>query len=90
MEYDIDIKWMDEVIEKVPGWQGKYKLLCIMLFKKRLTYSNMYVLSYALNKFNFKGNEDALKEKIIKDLAIIYHYNNNKLPIGFKFNTSKE
>ena len=82
----INIKWMDEIIEKVPGWQCKYRLLCAFLLKKRLTYSNMYVLSYALNKVKFKDNEVLLKEKIIKDLAIIYYYNNGKLPNGFNFN----
>lgn len=80
---NINVKWMDETIEKVPGWQGKYRLLCTFLLKKRLTYSNMYVLSYALNKAKFKDNEVSLKEKIIKDLAIIYYYNNGKLPNGF-------
>ena len=81
----INIKWMDEIIEKVPGWQCKYRLLCTFLLKKRLTYSNMYVLSYALNKVKFKDNEVLLKEKIIKDLALIYYYNNGKLPNGFNF-----
>lgn len=84
IENNIDVTWMDEPVEKVPGWQGKYKLLCTLLFKKRLTYSNMYVLSYSLNKSKFKNNEAQLKENIIKDLAAIYYYNNNKLPNGFE------
>ena len=31
-----------------------------------MTYSNMYVLTYALNKLKFKNNELMLKEKNIK------------------------
>ena len=82
MDYNLDISWMDEPIEKVPGWQGKYKLLCAILFKKKLTYSNMYALTYGLNKLKFKNNERALKERILKDIITLYYYNNNKLPNG--------
>jgi hypothetical protein len=45
----------------------------------------MYVLTYALHKKQYKDNEIALKEKIVKDLAAIYLFNNNKLPDGFEF-----
>ena len=44
-----------------------------------MTYSNMYVFTYALHKRKFKDNELFLKEKILKDLAKIYYFNNNKL-----------
>lgn len=77
---------MDETVESLPNIQGTYKLLCALLLKRRMTYSNLYVLTYALNKNKFKDNELNLKEKIIKDLALIYYYNNKKLPEGFEFN----
>ena len=77
---------MNETVESLPNIQGIYKLLCTLLLKRRMTYSNLYVLTYALNKNKFKDNELNLKEKIIKDLALIYYYNNKKLPEGFEFN----
>lgn len=84
MSKNIDVNWMDETVENLPNIQGIYKLFCFLLFKRRMTYSNLYVLTYALNKNKFKDNELKLKEKIIKDLALIYYYNNNRLPEGFK------
>jgi len=80
---DYDVAWMDETIERVPGNQGRYRLLCLLLFKKRMTYGNMYVFTYALHKNKFKNNELVLKEKILKDLARIYYFNNKRLPEGF-------
>lgn len=81
---DTNVRWMDETIEEFPGHKGMYKLFCLMHFKKRMTYSDMYVFTYALNKNKYKNNELELKEKIIKDLAKIYYYNNKKLPYGFE------
>jgi hypothetical protein len=83
MSKEYDVKWMDETLEELPGGQKFYKFLCFLLLKRRMTYSNMYVLTYALNKLKFKNNELMLKEKILKDLATIYYYNNKKLPDGF-------
>lgn len=85
MNQNINVSWMDETLEVFPGAQGIYRLCCCLLFKRRMTYANMYVLLYALNKNNYKDNELELKEKIIKELAAIYLYNNRKLPDGFEF-----
>lgn len=84
-EFDLD--WMNEYIEKVPCSQGLYKLLCIILLKRRMTYSNMYMLTYALQKDKYKDDEMLLKEKILKELATIYYYNNKKFPDGFTVST---
>lgn len=85
-EIDIDdVKWMDEKIENFPGKKGYYRLMCFLLGKKKLTYSDLYVITYSIHKNKFKDNELSLKEKIIKDLAMIYYYNNKKLPNGFEF-----
>jgi hypothetical protein len=84
MDNEFDIKWMDEKIEKLPSGNGLYKFFCLILFKRRMTYSNMYVFLYALHKSKYKDNELDLKEKIIKELASIYYYNNKKLPYGFE------
>jgi hypothetical protein len=81
---DLNVAWMDESIERVPGNQGRYRFLCLLLLKRRMTYGNMYVFTYALHKNKFKDNELVLKEKILKDLALIYYFNNKKLPDGFE------
>jgi hypothetical protein len=73
------------MVEKIPGKQGFYKLLCVIFLKRRLTYNNLYVLSYAYHKKQFKNKEEELKIKILIDLAKIYYFNNNKLPNGFDF-----
>ena len=85
MNEEINVSWMNEMVEKIPGKQGFYKLLCVIFLKRRLTYNNLYVLSYAYHKKQFKNKEEELKIKIIKDLAKIYYFNNNKLPNGFDF-----
>lgn len=85
MKTKFDVSWMDEPLEELPGLQGAYKFFCFLLFKRRMTYANMYVLTYALHKNKYKDNEIELKEKLIKDLAAIYLYNNNRLPDGFEF-----
>lgn len=85
MNSQFNLTWMDEPIEKFPVCQGLYKVFCFLLMKRRMTYANMYVLTYALHKKQYKDNEIALKEKIVKDLAAIYLFNNDKLPDGFEF-----
>ena len=85
MENEINVNWMDEPIEKFPGKRGLYRLMSLILLKRRMTYANMYVLAYALNKNKYKDNEVKLKEKIW-----IYYYNNGKLPDSFKFNDKEK
>jgi hypothetical protein len=87
MEFKYDAKWLDETIERFPGGQKRYRLMCLLLFKRRMTYGNLYVLTYGLYKDKFKDNEEKLKSKILKDLAYIYYYNNNRLPDGFEYTT---
>jgi hypothetical protein len=89
MEFNYDVKWMDEPVEKLPTGQGFYRLMCLLRFKRRLTYSDLYVFTYALNKNKFKDKENELKIRIIKELAAIYLYNNKKLPEGFELKFEK-
>ena len=89
METNYNAKWMDEPVEKLPGAQRFYKLLCLLRLKRRLTYSDLYVFTYALNKNKFKDNEVELKIRILKELATIYFYNNKKLPEGFELKFEK-
>lgn len=85
MKIDYDASWMDETIERMPGGQKRYRLICLLFLKKRMTYANMYVFTYGIYKDKFKDNEAKLKEKILKELAYIYYYNNKKLPDGFEY-----
>ena len=89
-ENEFNIDWFNDYVEKVPNnSQGFYKLLCVLMFKRRLTYRNLYMFAYALNKHKFKDNEMYMKQLIIEELAGIYYYNNGKLPAGFKFKLNK-
>lgn len=88
-EFNTD--WLDEKVEKIPnGGQGVYRLLCLMLFKKSMTYKELYVFAMTLNKRKFKDNETRMKELIIKELAKIYYYNTGNLPTGFDFDNNIE
>lgn len=82
-EFNTD--WLSEKVERIPnGGQGMYRLLCTLMLKKRLTYRNLYVFAYALNKHKFKDNEMRMKQLIIEELAKIYYYNTGQLPNGFE------
>lgn len=87
MEIDYNGNWLDEKIERMPGGQKRYRLICLLFFKRRMTYANMYVFTYGIYKNKFKDNEEKLKEKILKELAYIYYYNNKRLPDGFELTT---
>ena len=90
MNETLNVGWMKEPIQQVPGGQAKYRLICALLLKKRMTYAHMYVFAFAFHKKRYKNNEQELKTKILKDLAAIYYYNNKKLPDGFTINKRTE
>ena len=85
-----NVSWLNETVERMPdGGQGFYKLLCVLMLKKRLTYQNLYVFACTLNKHKYKNNETYMKQLIIEELAGLYFYNNGKLPSGFVFKLNK-
>lgn len=81
----VDSDWINEYIENFPGNKFLYRLICILHLKKKMRYIDLYLFTYALYKKSFKKNDTVLKEKILKELAGIYYYNNKKLPYGFNF-----
>lgn len=83
MDESLNVGWLQEPIQRMPGKQAGYRLICALMLKKRMTYADMYVFSYAFHKKKYKDNETELKIKILKDLASIYFYNNKKMPDGF-------
>ena len=69
MNEDIDVSWMDETIENFPGNQGMYRLFCLLQFKRRMTYSDMYVFTYALHKFNADKN---IKQSPVSSIEMLF------------------
>lgn len=75
------MEWFDEKIEYIDGDKFLYKLVCFFLggFKKRLTYKELYILLYHLNK-NKLGEENAKKKSMQRILKIYSHFHNNEIP----------
>lgn len=68
-----NIKWMEEKINSMPKNNGIYKFVCTLLCKSKLSYKEMYLLLFSLNKKNLSENN--LKRDIMKELINIYNYN---------------
>lgn len=78
MEKFENIKWMDEKINSLPKNNGIYKFVCLFLGKKKLSYKEMYLLLFNINKS--KMDETKCKEIVMNELINIYYFNNKKLP----------
>ena len=74
------MEWFDEKIEYIKGDRFLYKLVCFCLKgpKKRLSYKELYLLLYGLNKRNI-GYKNA-KIKAVERIIEIYksHHENNE------------
>lgn len=74
------MEWFEEKIEYIEGDKFLYKLVCFCLKgpKKRLSYKELYLLLYGLNRRKL-GNKKA-KEMAIKRIVEIYksHHDNNE------------
>ena len=72
--------WMDERIDRVPYSNWLYKWF-LLKPRTKLTYNEMFVLLYGLNKKAL--SKDEAREFAFKQIINIYKYlNNNKLPNG--------
>lgn len=74
------IEWTNEKVERLPSGNGLYKLTCIMLGKRRMTYQELYLIAYGSKKGEL--GEAKAKDLAIKDIIRIYEYNNGHLPPG--------
>lgn len=76
-----DLSWMDERIERVEHSNWLYKFCCFFLFRarKKLSYNEMFVLLYGLNR-KLLGHDDARKYAMAQVVDIYKYLNNNKLP----------
>lgn len=70
--------WMSEKIKAVPKRQWLYKFMCRFLFKKGLTYKEMYAILSNLNRKAI--GEEETKKHAMTEILRIYEFNNNKLP----------
>ncbi len=75
------MEWFDEKIEYIEGDRFIYKLVCFFLggFKRRLSYKELYILLYNINKQKL-GEENAKRLSMNKILKIYSHFHNNELP----------
>jgi fructosamine-3-kinase len=75
------MEWFDEKIEYIDGDRFLYKIVCFFLggFKKRLTYKELYILLYQLNKHKL-GEEKSKKKSMQRILKIYSHFHNNEIP----------
>ena len=74
------MEWFNEKIEYIKGDRFLYKLICFFLGgpKYRMTYKELYLLLYGLNKKSL--GEDIAKKKSMNKILEIYKNVNNKLP----------
>ena len=74
------MNWLEETVESVEHSNWLYKACCWFLLKpkKKLTYSELFMILYGLNK-KALGYEDA-KKFAFKQLIEVYKWNNNKEP----------
>ena len=74
-----DVTWMEERIDRVPKANWLYKFCCLFLFRwrKKLTYNEMYLLLYGLNK-KALGERDAKRFAWYQIVDIRNFQNNNK------------
>lgn len=81
--YGISEDWLNETIPCLKDGNWLYKIVCFCLGrrKKKLSYKEMYMLLYGLNR-NKIGNGKA-KEEALKRILVIYKsHHNNRLPEG--------
>ncbi len=81
-EQEEEIAWTKEIVETVPTKRWLYRIACFLQGKKKMTYQEMFMLLYGINKKSL--GEKAAKEFAAQKIIGIYEFNNNKLPEGIK------
>jgi hypothetical protein len=80
-------EWLKESIPSLKSGNWLYKIVCFLMgkYKKKLTYEEMYLLIYGINR-NKKFEEiEAKKLSMLKVIEIYKYHHNNKLPKGVKY-----
>lgn len=79
-EQEQEIAWTKEEIEEVPAYNWIYKVACFFIGKRRMTYEEMFLLHYGLNK-NRVGPDEA-KKYAVQQIIAIYEHNHGVPPEG--------
>ena len=75
------MEWFDEKIDKINDDKYLYKIVCFLLGgpKYRLSYKNLYLILYGINKGKL-GEEKAKKKAMERVIQIYKSHHNNKTP----------
>lgn len=75
-------EWMEERIPFLVKSNWLYQIICFFMGKrkKKLSYKDMYILLYGLNRNNIKNEKEAKELSMLKVLEIYKSLHNNKLP----------
>lgn len=76
----IDVKWINETIDRLPNHNFIYKIVCFFVGHK-LTYKEMYAMLYELNRKQF--GDRARELSINKIIEIYRELHDNNQPKGF-------
>lgn len=74
-----NLEWTNEKIEKVPHKNWLYRLFCLLTFRKRMSYKEMYLFLSELNRKT--DGEEKAKKTAFKRIIDFYEYNNGNRPI---------
>lgn len=82
--FDFELEWLNEKIERMPYNNWLYKIICFLMGKRKtkLTYKDLFLLLYGLNRKKY-GDKEA-KELSLYKIVEIYASNNNRMPKGIK------
>ena len=75
-----NIPWFSEKIERLKRTNWLYRAICFFLMKRRLTYRDMFLLLYGINKRHL--GEKRAKTKALERVLLIYKENNGHYPEG--------
>lgn len=79
-------EWLQERIPKLDKMNWLYQFVCFFMGKRKnkLTYKDMYLLLYGLNRNKIKNEKEVKELSMLKVLEIYKSLHNNKLPNGIK------
>lgn len=84
-------EWLQEPIPRLNKMNWLYQLICFLMGKRKskLTYENMYVLLYGLNRNSVEEEKHAKELAIARVLEIYKSLHDNKLPKGVEYDDKR-
>ena len=75
------MEWFDEKIESINDDKYIYRFICFLMggFKHRLTYKELYLLLYGLNRRKL-GEKNAKKKSMERIIEIYKSHHDNNIP----------